>query len=542
MSDTSALIAPATEALTIESNWFAASSRGIDDELLQWPPDIFAFAHVALDRAEAYRFVVSPPAGHEWPPTPSWSEDVASAATSWRQWTQHPLGDPPDLVMREWEVVRSAATTSLDDLASGREWRICTALLTLHAISDQAAVHEPSNVDRDEDGEPAFNARSRDMLRRTGSMSRIHPGLLRVLPKYRTPPGGITSRSIARYGFVTGPAVDVRVNQFAEADAEPRSGECNVLLLPWPLQVTAADFRPVDGSIHERDIEPYGYFKFSPAEHVDASLADRVLTAARERAERIDLVVLPESSVSEADLDALEAVLARHGVSMVIAGVREEGHESGEFPANWIHFGALADGRWTHYRQDKHHRWSLDPRQIAQYHLDEVLDPRVRWWEALQLRRRSLHLMECPSGLTLAALVCEDLAHMDDVAELLRNLGPALLMPLVLDGPQLASRWTARYASIFADDPGSAVLTLSSHGMVRRSWKEGQPPSSVVALWRDPATGVHELELAAGAQALLVTADRMTAIRRAADGRSPELDVADLKLAKVTQIRAAEKL
>src|SRR5262245_28187071 len=116
MSDLSALIAPVSEALTIESNWLAASGRGIDDELLQWPPDVFAFTHVALERAEAYRFVVSPPPGHQWPPTPSWGEDVASAATAWRHWTQHRRGEPPELVMREWQIVRSAAATSLDDV------------------------------------------------------------------------------------------------------------------------------------------------------------------------------------------------------------------------------------------------------------------------------------------------------------------------------------------------------------------------------------------------------------------------------------------
>jgi hypothetical protein len=57
-----------------------------------------------------------------------------------------------------------------------------------------------------------------------------------------------------------------------------------------------------------------------------------------------------------------------------------------------------------------------------------------------------------------------------------------MVVALLLDGPQLASRWTARYASMLLDDPGSAVLTLTSYGMVANAWHEDLPPSSVVAL------------------------------------------------------------
>jgi hypothetical protein len=536
-SDRYSLGVSASTVLTIESSWVAASGRGIDDDLVQWPPDVFALTHVVLDRAEAYRFVVSPPAGLQWPPTSSWSEAVDAAATSWRRWTQDQRRQLPDLVLHEWQALRSGATTPLDDVAFGRAWRVITALLTLHAISDQATAYEPRPVSVFDDA--GFDAQARQLLARTGSMARLHPGLLRVLPKYRTPARGITSRSIARHAFVAGPAVDVRVNQFGDNKTKSHHSQCNILLLPWPLRVETTDFQPVAGSIHEREIEPYGFFKFDPVVGFDALLADRVLIATAEHAEQVDVVIFPETALREEERNDLEAVLAGHGVDMLVAGMRGRGDDGGELPANWVHFGAFRDAHWTHYRQDKHHRWSLDSDQIAQYHLGAVLDPRVRWWEAMELRRRSLHLFECPDRLSLSALVCEDLAHMDDVADLVRDLGPTLLVTLVLDGPQLASRWTARYASVFADDPGSSVLTLSSYGMVQRSTRAGQQPSSVVALWRDPVTGVHEIALEAGAHALLLTAERTTAIRRAADGRAPELNVSDLSLSKVTQIHAA---
>ena len=163
------------------------------------------------------------------------------------------------------------------------------------------------------------------------------------------------------------------------------------------------------------------------------------------------------------------------------------------FGSNWVHFGVAVDGEWSHYRQDKHHRWSLDRSQIEQYHLEDVLDPRVRWWEAIEINPRSVQMIERDDGHTIAALICEDLAQMDDVTELLRAVGPTMVVALLLDGPQLASRWSARYASVLADDPGSAVLTLTSYGMVANAWREGVPPSSVVALWKDRARGLREI-------------------------------------------------
>jgi len=138
----------------------------------------------------------------------------------------------------------------------------------------------------------------------------------------------------------------------------------------------------------------------------------------------------------------------------------------------------------------------------------------------MEVPRRSIQFVEV-AELTLAALVCEDLAQNDDVAELIRSVGPTCVLTLLLDGPQLDSRWAARYASVLADDPGSAVMTLTSYGMVQRSRPRGLEASSVIALWKDPSTGVHEIPLEAGAHAVLLTICMDRATRRSADGRIP---------------------
>jgi hypothetical protein len=378
-----------------------------------------------------------------------------------------------------------------------------------------------------------------ELMARTGTIARISPQLLRVLPKYHTPPGGITSRSISRYASVAGPEVEYRVHQLGSKGGGGARNRMNVLLLPWPLHVSAHDFRPVPASVRDRDIEPYGFFQFDPVEALDVPLVERILATANQHGNPVDIVILPESSVAQRDVAPLEAALSRHRVPTLIAGVRGQSAVGARFTSNWVHYGVMVDGRWRHCRQDKHHRWSLDRGQIEQYHLGDVLDPRIRWWEGIELKPRAVEMIQRGDGHTIASLVCEDLAHFDHVLELLRAVGPTLLVALLLDGPQLASRWTARYASVLADNAGSAVLTLTSYGMVANAWLPDRPPSSVVALWRDNARALHEIKLDPGAHGILLALDRQPAIRRAADGRLPKHDVSDLRLVDVTQLQAA---
>jgi hypothetical protein len=117
-------------------------------------------------------------------------------------------------------------------------------------------------------------------------------------------------------------------------------------------------------------------------------------------------------------------------------------------------------------------------------------------------------------------------------------VGPTLVVTLLLDGPQLAARWTARYAGVLADDPGSAVLTLTALGMAARSRPGGMAPSRVIAMWKDPVRGMQEIPLEPGAQGVLLKAVLDTSTRHAADGRLPADDATDLYIAGVHQLQA----
>src|SRR5262249_56924356 len=114
---------------------------------------------------------------------------------------------------------------------------------------------------------------------------------------------------------------------------------------------------------------------------------------------------------------------------------------------------------------------------------------------------------------------CQGAAQVGRVGEVIRSGGPTCVFTPLLDGPQLSSRWAARYASVLADDPGSAVLTLTSLGMVQRCRPHGRDSAPVIALRKDPERGFREIKLESGAQGVVLTLCGAYTARRTADRR-----------------------
>ena len=517
---------------TSASTWQALGGRAITDELLEWPPDVLALCNVILGGTEAFRFSLAP--SSRWPPAryQDWAGAVEEAGRSWGAWVEDDRGEIPNLLIEEWRAFRERADVPLEQLASGSDWRLCEALLTLHAVADEACAGLAVALDSSHRDGCIYRARGREFLARTGSLARINPRVLRVLPKVRTPPTG--RPAFSRYTCVQGPGIEAHWHKMParHRGTDRRSEYANLLLLPWPLEVRQSDFRVLEGSLQGQEKEPFGFYEFAPEEGLDLELLDRVLVSARKEAGSVDVVLMPESAVDEAEIEGLEALLDRHGVVFLQAGVRQHARQPEQLPGNWIHIGVnprlekggppseTESAEWFHIRQNKHHRWSLDESQIYQYHLGGVLHPSIRWWEAMEVPRRAIEFVEV-AELTLVSLVCEDLAQNDEIADLMRSVGPTVVLAALLDGPQLTSRWAARYASVLADDPGSAVLTLTSFGMVQCSRPHAHEASRVIALWKDPASGVREIPLQPGAQGVLLTLCMDRATRRSADGRWP---------------------
>jgi hypothetical protein len=199
--------------------------------------------------------------------------------------------------------------------------------------------------------------------------------------------------------------------------------------------------------------------------------------------------------------------------------------------------GIRTPNGWMRYQQDKHHRWLLDEGQIRQYGLESSLDPAKRWWEGIAVAPQRVQVLDLGGGATTTALICEDLARVDDVADVIRHIGPSTVYVLLLDGPQITSRWSSRYASVLADDPGSTVITMTSLGMVLRSQPHGAAPSRSIALWKDSERGLTEVELAPGADAVLLVASETRETAWTADGRRHTNGTPRLVLEEIRQIQ-----
>jgi hypothetical protein len=537
---------------TARSMWEGIVGGPVEDELLEWPPDVFALANMTLARTEAFRFCLAPPG--EWPPSQrgDWAMAVEDAG---RHWSAHAQDGSalPELLLEEWRAVRERIDVPLERIATGEDRRLCEALTTVHAIADEACAGLGVALDSAHGDACAYRARGRELLARTGSIARLDTEVVQVLPKVCTPPSG--RAAFCRYACVQAPDMRARWHKMParHRGTDARSEYAKLLLLPWPLEVRESDFRVVEGSVQRLEREPFGFFEFAPRDGFDLDLLDRVLVSACAESGGVDVVVMPESALGEDEVEEVEALLDRHGVATLQAGVRGRPPGPGRFAKNWIHTSfnpRLEKGRrsssqepgdaWFHVRQRKHHRWSLDESQVAQYHLGGTLHPSIQWWEAMEVPRRVIEFVEV-AELTLVSLVCQDLAENDDIASLLRSVGPTVVFAVLLDGPQLGGRWAARYASVLADDPGSAVLTLTSFGMVQRCRPHRREASRVIALWKDPATGVREIALEPGAHGVLVTVCMGRAPRRSADGRRPVDTGTYAYEAALVQISAAER-
>lgn len=504
------------------------------EQLIVWPPDIFAVTELLLVQADAYRFVSSPPTGATWPPHDRWTESVRGEGKKWAEAAGS--GERPGSVvlLDRWKTLSNSRGVSLDVLSRGNPWNVCEAIITLHALADEAcsSLHEIN-----EDGSP-FAKRAWPMLEREGSLARFRPSQIRVLPKTHVPAVGITPRSLARHLSAHTSPVEVNWRRMLFPSLSPgASAETTyrILLLPWPLTVDANDFHPFRGALKMQSDE-FGFFEFDSHIPIDLDYVRGALEATQGEG-GASIVVLPESSVAEREVPLLERTVSDFGVISLVAGVRGAVDPATGFGRNYAHIGIRTGDGWIRYEQDKHHRWLLDGRQIRQYHLESSLDPRRSWWEAIEVPRYRIEIFDFGRGATTAALICEDLARSDDVAEIIRRIGPTTVFALLLDGPQISSRWSSRYASVLADDPGCTVIAMTSLGMATRSGGTGATPSRSIALWKDPERGLQEIELSPSADAVLLIASENWETTWTADGRQHDAGIPRLVLEEIRQLR-----
>ena len=369
------------------------------------------------------------------------------------------------------------------------------------------------------------------------TLSAAEKSVVCVLPKARTPAIGCTMRSLSHnlalmppQGIATG-----RWMPYVFTDAPPDERHLNLLLIPFPYTIAASAFRPRNDDIAcgQRG----GFFGLDQKwleRLTPATLVEFVVALAQEavrEVDRIHAVVFPELALDESFYQALVEQLpaALKGLEFLVAGVSNLGERIGNF-VNVTVFQAQggeasATGLGFTSTREKHHRWRLDRDQIIGYGLQGTLSPSLFWWEDIDLLSRRVDFAVIRSGSVISALICEDLARVDPCQELIRSVGPSIIFALLMDAPQIKERWPARHATILAEDPGSAVLTMTSKAMMNRQDRLGIYPSKsdkdrVIALWRDDSKPTpEEILCGKGQHGVLLTLSGGHVLEESLDGR-----------------------
>jgi hypothetical protein len=486
-----------------------------------WPPDLFAVAATLVQRSGAYAYR-SRDAGRRATFGRAYLERVTRAGAAWRA---EPTQPPQDLWDRLHAVLDEPFDTSTADW-----WAVA---LELMAVADEAAwgmgyvidAPEPSAAPP-ERGESPFAAAVVEAYRELARQERataplehlpaslcwlVPPAECCVLPKACTPQVGVTLAALSHHLALLPSAAEVHprwlVNPLERELPRQGHGTFNLLIVPYPYRIHGSAFLPADSA----PAGPRGRRFAVRQDWLSATTPTRLARfvaglaeVARREVGTVDGVALPELALDVTHFEAVGRALGRAGVHLLVAGVHAR---QGPSSANQVRTALYSrDGRpLTHISQNKHHRWKLDAGQIRRYHVGHALDPAEEWWEATDVDRRECSFLQISKGAVVATLVCEDLARIEPVQTILRSVGPNLVIAVLMDGPQLEWRWPGRSATVLADDPGSAVLTLTSFGMVRRSVMPGDAEPREIALWKEPLGQARPLQLPRDRHALLLS-------------------------------------
>ena len=251
---------------------------------------------------------------------------------------------------------------------------------------------------------------------------------------------------------------------------------------------------------------------------------------AKQDCDQIHGIVLPELSLDDATFQNLADTVEKKlpEVEFLVAGLSQVktatgGTRNGNFVAVQLLHKRGEERHRVLTRREKHHRWCLDEAQVCGYGLEGVLSPSYKWWEGIDLLSRRVDFAVVRQKSVIAAMICEDLARVDPCQELLRAVGPNIVVALLMDAPQLKERWPARYATILAEDPGSSVLTLTSRALMSRQHRlglrDGRDDQRIIALWRDDTGTPREIACPIQAQAVRLSLYSRPATDQTLDGR-----------------------
>jgi hypothetical protein len=258
-----------------------------------WPPDLFAIAGSLLRRTGAYRQVFETPAsavtknGHSQ--LTIWRE-ARGIGAKWRTGINKELQKAdalltrciPDAVREWWDVLMDDMDVQLEHFGDsysgprkrepkhGEEYKArdpVEAAMCLTLAADQACESiGVRRYDADSDGDRFLWLAQQQLESNQNNFGSICMQVSRhrvaVLPKYHTPQTGLTFRSLSHHlALCTGGEIGAR--WFGPFGPPGWADHLNILLLPWPADVQAKDFRLVSMPAHA-DVEHYKAFEFAP--------------------------------------------------------------------------------------------------------------------------------------------------------------------------------------------------------------------------------------------------------------------------------------
>jgi hypothetical protein len=517
----------------------------------RWGPDLFAVCATLVNLSGCYAhagITGNPEAG---PDDADFVVRVQLLGKIWRESDRKNIGELIRSVRHHWKIILRHGHTPIGDPFGTHlpEW--CHSALELMAIADEAcagfgypAEGGRATVDLREGFLHDLEQFSHDDLRRrSATLCRlVPPEECCVQPKGRTPQVGCTLRSLTHHVALLPPIGEV-TTRWLVPPTPSKAGKFNMLLVPYPYSLK-------DDAVigyGRRAKEGWGRFglkqtwfppgKFDESAEALGRFVDELVEEAQTQSgEPIHAVVLPELSLDYAHSHVIaQALQLRDDLKLFIGGVLAR-RGKGLPPQNRVMSVWFSDGAAeVPWHQAKHHRWKLERSQIGRYGL-QLSPDEFEWWEDIDIGNRELSFVVHEESACMTVLICEDLARIDPVQPVLRAVGPNLVLALLMDGRQLPQRWSARYATVLADDPGSSVLTFTSAALIDRSPPDSPEPYEV-GIWKDARGHTEIIGLPREHHAVFVSLQRRAVEERTLDRRSDGRTAIQYELARQLGVR-----